>query len=51
MQQKTEAGKRVDKNTTIQVVVSSGLVGDEITVPDVSNMSEARLRRRWRMPD
>ena len=39
-EQKTEAGKKVAKNTTIQVVVSSGLIGDEITVPDVSGMSE-----------
>ena len=43
--QKTEAGKRVAKNTTIQVVVSSGLVGDEITVPDVSNMSESEAQK------
>ena len=39
-EQKTEAGKKVAKNTTIQVVVSSGLIGDEITVPDVSGMRE-----------
>ena len=43
--QKTEAGKRVAKNTTIQVVVSSGLVGDEITVPNVSNMSESEAQK------
>ena len=43
--QKTEAGKRVAKNTTIQVVVSSGLIGDEITVPDVSNMSESEAQK------
>lgn len=43
--QKTEAGKRVAKNTTIQVVVSSGLVGDEITVPNVSNMSENEAQK------
>ena len=43
--QKTEAGKRVAKNTTIQVVVSSGLVGDEITVPNVSSMSESEAQK------
>ena len=43
--QKTEAGKRVAQNTTIQVVVSSGLVGDEITVPNVSNMSESEAQK------
>lgn len=39
-EQKTEAGEEVAKNTTIEVVVSSGLVGDSITVPDVSDMTE-----------
>lgn len=39
-EQKTEAGEEVAKNTTIEVVVSSGLVGDSITVPDVSGMTE-----------
>lgn len=39
-EQKTKAGKKVAKNTTILVVVSSGLVGNEIVVPDVSNLSE-----------
>jgi len=39
-EQKTEAGKKVDKNTTILVVVSSGLVGNKIQVPDVSGHSE-----------
>ena len=39
-EQKTEAGEKVAKNTTIEVVVSSGLVGDSITVPDVSGMTE-----------
>ena len=43
--QKTEAGKRVAKNTTIQVVVSSGLIGAEITVPDVSNRSESEAQK------
>ena len=39
-EQKQKAGSRVKKNSTIQVVVSSGLVGEEIIVPDVSGMSE-----------
>ena len=39
-EQKTEAGEEEAKNTTIEVVVSSGLVGDSITVPDVSGMTE-----------
>ena len=39
-EQKTEAGEEVAKNTTIEVVVSSGLVGDSITLPDVSGMTE-----------
>lgn len=39
-EQRTEAGKKIAKNTTVEVVVSSGLVGEEIIVPDVSNMSE-----------
>ncbi len=40
-EQKTEAGKKVDKNTTILVVVSSGLVGNEIEVPDVKGHNES----------
>ena len=44
-EQKTEAGKKVKKNSTVEVVVSSDLVGDEITVPDVSGMSEADAQR------
>ena len=40
IEQKTEAGTRVAKHTTIKVVVSSGLVGDKIPIPDVSGMSE-----------
>ena len=39
-EQKTDAGKKVKKHSTIEVVVSLDLVGDEITVPDVSGMSE-----------
>lgn len=40
-EQKTEAGKKVDKNTTIIVVVSSGLVGNKIEVPDVKGHNES----------
>lgn len=44
-EQKTKAGTEVKKNTTIHVVVSSGLVGEEITVPDVSGMSESAAQK------
>lgn len=43
--QKTAAGEKVDKNTTIEVVVSSGLIGEEILVPDVSGMSEDEAQK------
>ena len=43
-EQKTEVGKKVKKNTMIKVVVSSGLVGDKITVPDVSGRSESEAQ-------
>ncbi|MEY8409815.1 PASTA domain-containing protein [Lachnospiraceae bacterium 62-26] len=43
-EQKTEAGKKVKKNTRILVVVSSGLVGDKIVVPDVSGRSESEAQ-------
>lgn len=43
--QSVEAGEKVEKNTTIEVVVSSKLVGNEITVPDVSGMDEAEAQR------
>ena len=43
-EQKTEAGKKVKKNTTILVVVSSGLVGNKIQVPDVSGRSESEAQ-------
>ncbi|WP_346662515.1 Stk1 family PASTA domain-containing Ser/Thr kinase [uncultured Merdimonas sp.] len=39
-EQRTKAGDEVAKNTTIEVVVSSGLVGDSIKVPDVSGRTE-----------
>ena len=42
-EQNPEEGERVDKNTRIEVVVSTKLVGEEITVPDVSGrMSTAQ---------
>lgn len=34
------SGKKVNKNTKVTVVVSSGLVGQSITIPDVTGMSE-----------
>ena len=39
-EQKTKAGTKVKKNSTVHVIVSSALVGKEITVPDVTGMSE-----------
>ncbi|MEG2668725.1 MAG: Stk1 family PASTA domain-containing Ser/Thr kinase [Lachnospiraceae bacterium] len=44
-EQKTKAGTKVKKNTQIQVVVSSKLVGKEITVPDVSGQQEADAQK------
>ena len=44
-EQTPEAGKKVKKNTKVQVVVSSGLVGASITIPDVSDMSEDEAQR------
>lgn len=43
-EQKTEAGTKVKKNTTIQVVVSSGLVGNKLVIPDVSGRSESEAQ-------
>ncbi len=34
------SGKKVSKNTKVTVVVSSGLVGSSITIPDVAGMTE-----------
>ncbi len=34
------SGKKVNKNTKVTVVVSSGLIGQSITIPDVTGMSE-----------
>lgn len=39
-EQKQKAGSKVKKNSTIQVVVSTGLVGEEILVPNVVGWSE-----------
>ncbi len=44
-EQKQKAGSKVKKNSTIQVVVSSGLIGTEIPVPDVSGLSEGDAQR------
>lgn len=43
--QTPEAGNKVKKNTKVQVVVSSGLIGQSITIPDVSGMSEDDAKR------
>ncbi len=43
--QKTAAGKKVKKNATVEVVVSSGLKGAEIDVPDVTNQTEDEATR------
>lgn len=39
-EQKTKAGTKVKKNSTVHVIISSALVGKEIAVPDVAGMSE-----------
>jgi len=39
-EQKQKAGSKVKKNTTIQVVVSTGLVGEELLVPNIVGWSE-----------
>lgn len=44
-EQKTEAGTKVPVNTTIEVVVSSELIGEEIDVPDVSGYDETSAQR------
>ncbi len=44
-EQKQKAGSKVKKNSTIQIVVSTGLVGEEITIPEVSGMSEEDAQR------
>ncbi len=40
MEQGTKAGTKVKKNTQIEIVVSSKLIGEELTVPDVSGLDE-----------
>ncbi|MGN1267239.1 MAG: PASTA domain-containing protein, partial [Dorea sp.] len=45
-EQSIKAGEKVDVNTTIEVVVSSKLVGEEIEVPDVSGMDEAEAQSK-----
>ena len=44
-EQSVEAGEKVDKNTTIIVVVSSKLIGEEIEVPNVSGEDEATAQK------
>lgn len=44
--QKIKAGEKVKKNTTIEVVVSSKLVGEEIVVPDVAGMDESEAQKK-----
>lgn len=43
--QKTEAEKEVDKNTRIEIVVSSKKAEEEIKIPDVSGMDESEAQR------
>lgn len=45
MEQKTAAGKRVDKNTQIGIVISTGKEVVEIQVPDVRGQSESDAQR------
>lgn len=45
IEQETQAGKKVAKDTMIRVVVSAGLEGVEITIPDVSGMDEDGARK------
>lgn len=44
-EQKQKAGSKVKKNSTIQVVVSSELIGEKIEVPNVVGMSEEDAQR------
>lgn len=43
--QTPEAGEKVKKNTTIEVVISSGLVKSKKQVPNVSGMSETQAQK------
>ena len=45
-EQKTKAGTKVKKHSTVHVVVSSALIGKEIIVPDVSGMSEDEAQEK-----
>ena len=45
-EQKTKAGTKVKKHSTVHVVVSSALIGKEIPVPDVSGMSEDEAQKK-----
>ena len=45
-EQKTKAGTKVKKHSTVHVVVSSALIGKEIIVPDVSGMSEDEAQKK-----
>lgn len=42
--QKTQAGTKIPKGAIIQVVVSTGLKGDDIEIPEVKNMSEEKAK-------
>lgn len=44
--QSIEAGEKVKKNTTIEVVISSKLIGEQIVVPDVAGMDEAQAQKK-----
>ncbi len=39
-------GERVEPNTVVTVIVSSGLVGTEVQVPDVSGMDESSAQKK-----
>lgn len=45
MEQDPGEGKRVAKNTQIEIVISSKLVGEELTVPDVAGKDEADAQK------
>lgn len=45
-EQKIKAGEMVKKNTKIEVVVSSKLVGEEIIVPEVAGMDESDAQKK-----
>ncbi|MDD3401908.1 MAG: Stk1 family PASTA domain-containing Ser/Thr kinase [Hespellia sp.] len=45
MEQKTKEGERVDKNTRIKIVISTGKTAAEVTVPDVKGKDEADAQK------